>query len=597
MKTLLLSLSLLTALLLTAAAATVYQCPMHPWIKSEKADAKCTICGMALVAATAAPGAGDQPVDPNLVTLTPAAASVVGVRTAEVRRAPLVRALRVTGVIDDDDTRHRILTARVPGRVDKLFINYVGAEVREGEPLATIYSPEMLTAQRQYVERVRAGGNAFTASERATARERLLELGLTEEEVVILEHTLEPTAMVNIRAPMSGTVVARHVYEGQQIARDDSEAGTRLFEIGDFSSMWFVFDAYETDLAWLRAGQPVEVSAASLAGRTLTAPIAFIDPNLNEMTRTAKVRVILPNADRALFHKQTAVGRVRLEVPDVLLAPRTAILQHGGEAVVFVQQADRAYLARRVSLGRFGDDTVEILSGLKAGDLVVTEGGLMLDGQAQLARAAITGENPAPVHGPKPAEPMAAMAEEKGGKELGPLAFAAADAATALAADDFTAYQKQLPAFREALAAYLAADAGSPLAKFANSLRDRPDLRAARRDFEPLSTALADLVRARHLQHKEGLHVFQCPMSPVLGTGRWLGRTADLRNPFFGSAMLTCGEELDAPPAAGGMASLPPGHPPLDAATLTAFRLPAPAKADACCATPATAPASTPTAP
>jgi Cu(I)/Ag(I) efflux system membrane fusion protein len=541
MKTFLLFLTLVTAPVLTAAPAAVYQCAMHPWIKSDHPGDKCTICGMALVAAPTGDAAA---VDPNLVTLTPAAASVVGVRVTGVRRATLVRTLRVTGVIDDDDTRHRILSARVPGRVEKLFINYVGAEVRAGEPLATVYSPEMLTAQRQYVERLRAGDNAFTVSERAASRERLLELGLTEEEVDILEHTHEPTAMVTIRAPMSGTIVARHVYEGQELNKDQAEKETRLFEVADFSSMWFVFDAYEPDLAWLRPGLPVEVSAASLGGRTLTAPIAFIDPSLNEMTRTAKVRVVLPNHDHALFHKQTAAGRLRLEVPDVLIAPRSAVLQHGGEPVVFLQQADRAYLARRVSLGRIGDDTVEILAGLHEGDQVVTEGGLMLDGQAQLARAAITGDDPPHAHATAAPEPVAPGPVGTGYAELKALAFAAADAAAALAADDFAAYQRQRPALRTALSAYLAVTINSPLEQFADTLRDREDLRAARRDFEPFSTALADAVREQRLASREGLHVFQCPMAPVLGTGRWLGRTADLKNPFFGSAMLTCGEEL-----------------------------------------------------
>jgi Cu(I)/Ag(I) efflux system membrane fusion protein len=525
--------------------AAIYQCPMHPWIKSDRPDAKCTICGMTLVAAPAGdPGAAD----PNLVTLTPASATVVGVRTTAVRRAALVRTLRVTGVIEDDDTRHRILTARIPGRVEKLFTNYVGAEVREGEPLAIIYSPEMLTAQRQYVERLKAGAIAFSLSDRSAAREHVLDLGLTEEEVVILEHTLEPTAMVNIRAPMSGTVVARHVYEGQQLNKDQSEAGTRLFEIGDFSSMWFVFDAYEPDLAWLRAGQTVEVSAPSLAGRYLAAPISFIDPNLNEATRTAKVRVVLPNLDRALLHKQTATGRVRLEVPDVLLVPRSAVLQHGAEPVVFVEQADRAYLARRVRLGRVGDDTVEVVDGLKEGDRVVNEGGLILDGQAQLARAAVTGELTDAESGAASLMTASAPAHEEAAyPQLKALALAAADAAALLAADDFAGYQKQLPAFRSALESYLAGlpeAARSPLAKFRNGLPDRPDLRGARRDFEPLSTALADVAAAQHLQHRESLHVFQCPMSPVLGTGRWLSRTPQVRNPFFGSAMLECGDEL-----------------------------------------------------
>src|SRR5207237_8156438 len=130
--------------------------------------------GLALVAGPAADASG--PVDSNLVTLPPAAASVVGVKTATVRRAPLVRTLRVTGIIEDDDTRHRILTTRVPGRVEKLFVNYVGAEVRAGEPLAVVSSPTVLTAERVYVERLKAGATAFTAAERSAAREQPLEL-------------------------------------------------------------------------------------------------------------------------------------------------------------------------------------------------------------------------------------------------------------------------------------------------------------------------------------------------------------------------------------------------------------------------------------
>jgi len=518
----------------------VYQCPMHPWIKSDH-PGKCTICGMELVAAPA----GGAVTDPNVVTLTAAGASVVGVRSTEVRRGPLVRTLRVNGVIDDDDTRHRYITARVPGRIEKLYVNYVGAEVEEGAPLAIIYSPEMLTAQRQYVERLK-GTTAFTKSERAAAREMLLDLGLNEMEIDILEHTLEPTAMVNLRSPMSGTVVARWVYEGQQINSGKSDGDqTRLFEIGDFSSMWFMFDAYEPDLAWLHAGLPVEVSVPSLPGRVFTAPIIFIDPNLDPQTRTAKVRVVLPNGDRALLHKQTGLGRVRLEIPDTLLVPRSAVLQHGAEPVVFVEQADRAYLARRVRLGRVGDDTVEVVDGLKAGERVVTEGGLILDGQAQLARAAITGDLAEPVAMPVATPP--APPADQGYAELKTLAFTAADAAVLLAADDFAGYRKQLPAFRAALLAYLTANpeaARGPLGKFKDGLPDREDLRSARRDFEPLSTALADLARERHLTHREQLHVFQCPMAPVLGIGRWLSRDDQVRNPFFGSAMPECGDEL-----------------------------------------------------
>lgn len=525
--------------------AAVYQCPMHPWIKSDKPDAKCTICGMALVAA-AVPKAGApaEPLDPNLVTLTPAQVAVTGVQTAPVTRGPLVRTLRVNGVIDDDETRHRILAARVPGRVEKLHVNYVGAEVREGEPLATIYSPEMLTAQRTYVERLRAGATAFTLSERAAARERLLELGLTEEEIRILEGTLQPTAMVNVRAPMSGTVVSRDVYEGQYV-----EATDKLFEIGDFSRMWFAFDIYEPDLAWIRPGQTVEIALASLPGQLLTAPVEFIDPNLNETTRTARARIVLDNSGRRLLHRQTGLATVRLDVPGVLLVPRSAVLQHSGTPIVFVDRGDRTYAATRIRLGRIGDQAAEVLAGLTEGDRVVTQGGLILDGQAQLAHAAIGGAHdhgpsaPARVSAAEPKHNLAAY------ELLKTLAFAAADASAMLAADDLVGYQKQLPVLRAALQAYLAGFAPAargPLARFKGALAEGPDLGAARRAFEPFSTALVDLVRAEHLHHREpGLHAFECPMTPVLGTGRWLSRGTALRNPFFGSEMLECGEKLD----------------------------------------------------
>ena len=526
----------------SVSPAAVYQCPMHPWIKSDHADAKCTICGMALVAASSGPAA-DQAVDPNLVTLTPAQAAVTGVQTAAVTRGPLVRTVRVNGVIDDDDTRHRILAARVPGRIEKLHVNYVGAEVEAGAPLATVFSPEMLTAQRLYVERLK-GGIAFTVSERRLARERLLELGLTEEEIRILEGTLQPTAMVNVRAPMSGTVVSRSVYEGQYVETNDP-----LFEIGDFSRMWFVFDAYEPDLAWIRPGQTVEITVPSLPGQVLTAPITFIDPNLDAAARTARVRVILDNAQRLLLHKQTAQAVVRTETPETLLVPRSAVLQHGGKPVVFIAREGHAYTARELRLGRIGDRGAEVLGGLREGDRVVTEGALILDGQAQLAHAAVGGGGhdheaaaPTPVSVAAPEHDAAAV------DLLKTLAFAAADAADALASDDLAAYERHLAHLRPALDAYVAgfpSAARGPLAGFAAKLVAGPDLDAARRAFEPFSTAVADAARAEHLHHREKLWIYQCPMTPVLGTGRWLARQPELRNPFFGSAMLECGEEVN----------------------------------------------------
>jgi len=541
-----------------AAPEQIYQSPMHPWITSDK-PGRCTICGMPLVLVTLddeekTTGVTGGESSAPLIALSTAQHSVSGIQTAPVIRGTLTRTLRVNGTIEDDETRHRILAARVPGRVETLHVNYVGAEVRAGEPLAALYSPEVLTAQRNYLEHLLAG-EAFAATARAAARERLLELGLTESEIVALETTRNPTALHTVRAPLSGTVVARAAYEGQYVAVNDA-----LFEICDLSQLWFIFDLYEPDLAWVAVGQEVEVELPSLPGQVLRAPIAFIDPNLDPVTRTARARVVLDNAQGKLLRRQTATALLHADYADRLLVPRSAVLQHSGEALVFVEEAPRRYAARSVTLGRNGKATVEVLSGLAEGERVVVEGGLILDGQAQLAKvnAKHTAHLPDPAqiaHAEKPHSATHTQPDEGSAASgvqtrsahasLLAAALSAADAARALADDDLTAYQRLLPALREATRAYLAVQPDAELAKLLTALGEGRDLKQVRDAFEPFSTAIADLARAAHLHHGDAeLHVFQCPMTPVLGTGRWLSRTAELRNPFFGEPMLECGEEL-----------------------------------------------------
>jgi membrane fusion protein, copper/silver efflux system len=364
----------------TARKIKFYQSPMHPWIKSDK-PGKCTICGMTL--APVYEGEAGIATEAGLITLSDSSASVLNVKTSKATRAPLVRSLRVSGVLDDDETLHRLLTARVPGRVEKLFVNQVGAEVTAGQPLGTLYSPDVFTAERLYLERLKAGALATSASELADAREKLLALGLVDEDIARLEKTGKPESILTLRAPSTGTVVDRSSYEGQYVQPD-----TILLQIGDLSHLWFLFDAYEPDLPFLSVGQNVEVNVPSRPGETFTAPIAFINPNFNEMTRTATIRVVIPNKDRLLFHRQTATGRVLVTTADILQVPRSAVLQTGAHPVVYMDHGGHAYMPMPVKLGRVGDDSVEILSGLDEGDTVVTEGALMIDSQAQVAASA-----------------------------------------------------------------------------------------------------------------------------------------------------------------------------------------------------------------
>jgi Cu(I)/Ag(I) efflux system membrane fusion protein len=512
------------------SATTVYQCSMHPWIKSDR-PGKCTVCGMDLAAVTAANAGSTALNATGVVTLPATSIAVIGVQTATVTRQPLVRTLRVAGRIEDDDTRHRILSARVPGRVEKLFVNYVGASVEAGAPLATLWSPEALTAERVYTERLRGGEIAFSASERSAAREQLQQLGLSDVDIAHLEETREPSAIVTVRAPVAGIVVAKSVYEGQYVQSSD-----RLFEIADFSRMWFVFDAYAQDIPWLHVGQSVEVTTRAVPGEVITSTIEFIDPNFDDQRQTTRVRAILPNPHYSvdgvphnLPHRVLAEGRVLVETPAVLAAPRSAILDTGGGPVAYVALANHSYQQRKLELGRRGDASVEILSGLTDGEQVVTEGNLLIDAQAQLTREAGAhgGAMPPPrVLAGEVTRPPSDISDP-----LAALAQIAVDAGDALASDDYARYVKLLPQLAEAAKPF-----DLP------PLEPGENLKTARASFEPWSTRVAALVSPH--RGRLGLKIFQCPMSPVLHKGRWVQRSLPLKNPFFGSAMPDCGEEI-----------------------------------------------------
>jgi Cu(I)/Ag(I) efflux system membrane fusion protein len=254
--------------------------------------------------------------------------------------------------------------------------------------------------------------------------------------------------------------------------------------------------------------------------------------------------------------------------------PDLAVLRSGEHNTVFIARDNGTFEPREVKLGvRSQGNLYEVLSGLTAGERVVVSGQFMLDSESQLRDAiqkmlnasgdktkGVTVSQPSPevtktAPTPPPAENTTAVVgmddssslPENARARLTELAGTASEGASALAADDLPLYQKELPVIRQALTAYLASyehAAHGPLGKFKDALPDRADLKAARRDFAYFSTAVADLVRENHLHHATGLHIFQCPMAPGIGTGRWLQRSGDIKNPFYGSSMLECGEEL-----------------------------------------------------
>jgi Cu(I)/Ag(I) efflux system membrane fusion protein len=366
----------------------------------------------------------------------------------------------------------------------------------------------------------------------------------------------ETNLHVEILAPMSGTVVSRTVYEGQTVTE-----GQALFELADFSTMWLKLDVYEQDLPWLRVGQPVEVEFASHPGHPETHAITFIDPNLQMETRSTQARVEIPNPrvntpagpQRRFRHRLLATARVRIELEPVLLVPRTAVLD-AGQPRVFVELSDGTYQPRTVVVGRRGDTELEVVSGVTEGERVVTQGALLLDGQAQLNLASQS-EPPA-----SPRTPESAPA-----RNLTPEQAAAmrrfleqADVIRdSLSSDSLERFNEQAPRLHEIAAELGRAVAGDPAwdepvkalvrASHVDAARD---LSQARQQYHTLSAPLVTLARA--LRGSSGVpatRIYECPMTrrafpgaPARAT--WLQLSGPIRNPYFGAEMLDCGTEV-----------------------------------------------------
>jgi Cu(I)/Ag(I) efflux system membrane fusion protein len=367
-----------------------YRSAMHPWITSDK-PGNCTICGMKLSPVYEGENVADLPT--NVIVLSLNSVTVLNVQSAAGTDRPLKRTIRAAGTIEDDDTQHRIISAYVAGRIDELYVNFVGAEVTQGSPLAKFYSPDLLAAEREYVTLARNTNTPTAIALEAhhplleAAALRLKRLGLTDQQIRELPQKKSETQHSEIVAPMGGTVINRFVYPGQYVME-----GEKLFEIADFSKMWFQANIYERDLPWIRTGQVVRVTAPAVPGRVFGGRVVFVNPTIDEMTRSAIVRIELENPivdvegqkKRLLYRKLFADAEFEVETEPVLAVDRTAVINPGGKPIVYVDLGGGGYEQRAVKLGRRGDEAWEVLEGLEKDEKVVNEGNLMIDSQAQL---------------------------------------------------------------------------------------------------------------------------------------------------------------------------------------------------------------------
>ena len=425
-----------------ARQAQIWTCSMHPQIKLPKAG-KCPICGMNLIPLETS----DEEVGSmRELSVSEHAKALMEIETVPVEQKFVSAEVRMVGKVDYDETRVSYITAWVPGRLDRLYVDYTGVPVKKGDHMVYLYSPELLGAQEELLQAVKAAkqlqnseGSAAHAPANATVeavREKLRLWGLTQKQIAEIETRGKPSDHMTIYAPVGGIVIHKNAKEGMYV-----QTGSRIYTIADFSGVWVLLDAYESDLVWLRYGQAVEFTAESYPGEVFKGTIAFIDPVLNQATRTVKVRVNVANPELKLkpgmFLRAVARANVassgKVMNPDLagkwicpmhpeivkdapgecdicgmplvtteslgyigkkpapadapLVIPATAPLITGTRAIVYVSVPGKdkpTYEGREILLGPRAGDYYLVRHGLQEGDQVVTRGNFKLDAELQI---------------------------------------------------------------------------------------------------------------------------------------------------------------------------------------------------------------------
>jgi Cu(I)/Ag(I) efflux system membrane fusion protein len=586
------------------AAQAIWTCSMHPQVRLPEFGA-CPICGMDLIEASAD---DEEGLGPRALRMTESAMALADIATAPVERRSVAREVDMVGKVALDETRVSYITSWVSGRLDRLFVDYTGVLVRAGDHLVEIYSPTLYSAQQELLQAIEtaarlknSGLDVLRSSSDRTvvsSKEKLRLYGLTDEQIQRVVDSGEAEEHVTIYAPTGGVVVHKHAREGMYV-----DEGTRVYTIADLSKLWVLLDAYESDLAWLRYGQDVEFSVAAYPGETFHGRVAFIDPLLNDRTRTVKVRLIVDNADLRLkpnmFVSATAAavltehGKIvdaGLEGkwmcpmhPEViadgpedcsecgmtlvaaeelgfaaapegessLVIPATAPLITGKRAVVYVRLTEHeepTFEGREIELGPRAGDWYIVYDGLAEGEEVVVRGNFKLDSELQI-RARPSMMNPE--EGAEP-PPEMLVVPEVFRRQLGAVvdAYVALHARLADDGDDSELARALADRLAEVDMALLSGDAHEAwmaalpgLRGAAEALAAAPDMKERRSRLSPLTNRLVPVLDTLGYARDAGpVGLFHCPMA-LSGVGAdWIQAGDEVLNPYYGSMMLGCGD-------------------------------------------------------
>ncbi len=529
---------------------TTYTCSMHPQIRQEEAG-QCPICGMDLIPAGEAKA--DNPLN---LEMTPEAVRLAQVETTVVGdRAAAENTLLLNGTIAADERRIATLVAHMPGRIDRLYVSFEGERVSIGQPIAEIYAPKLVSAQRELLEALKWEDTKPRLLEAAKNKLRNWKIPEAFIDRLIDEGQVRET--ISVRAEAQGIVQKRYVAVGDHVGE-----GGPLFDVVDLGRLWVLLDAYEEDIAKVKVGDRLQFTTPALPGQTFQTRITYIDPAIDPQTRVASLRGEIENRGGQLKPQMFVRATVQTAraADDGLVLPKTAVLWTGTRSVVYVAVPNSplpSYEYREVVLGESLGNAYLVQSGIEPGEEVVTHGAFAIDAAAQLNNQRSMVNRMVSMKDAETADQpdYQAATPDAFRQQLHELAVAYLDLKDALVASDpeatRTAASTLLDQLNKVDMLLLQGPAHAywmrqqdALQAHAGNIRDAEDLEQQREQFEFLSTALIQTLRA--FGTTDVLFVQHCPMAFNDRGADWLSRDAEIRNPYFGEAMLTCGTVTDS---------------------------------------------------
>jgi len=539
----------------------VYTCSMHPNVR-EKEPGNCPICGMELVPAGSNESTENK--HPQAVELTETAMKIAEVQTIKVSRKPAVKMIQMPGKISIDERNISIIPAHFPGRIEQLYLNFTGAYVEKGDKLASVYSPELVTAQRELLEAYKhrnSNPKLYQAS-----RQKFINWQIPENVIKEILNTGEPRSSFDIYSNYSGYVTKRHVAVGDHI-----HFGKPIFEIADLSTVWVEFDSYESDLQGLAIGDQIKFEVAAYPGQTFTSEVTYVDPLIQKKERTISVRTEMDNDEEKLKPNMLAKGSISSAVNDgtpMLQIPREAILWTGERSLVYVKTPGSKHLfePREVTLGaRVGENYI-IKEGLSVGEEIVIKGNFMIDSAAQLAgKPSMMNQSPeSKKNRPHSQHDHSSMQmsmdksdndKHQHSQHLSSLSFSYLKLKNALTNDHFAKAQKHLEDFKTEV---LQSDAMNDhpehsamhdrhhrsMAEAVQNAANAKSLEQLRNAFILISDNLIKAIQNQNFKDQE-LFIQYCPMADDGKGAKWLSTSRKIKNPYFGQQMLSCGEIVE----------------------------------------------------